>query len=140
MLKGFNYLLTPKERSTLKQSPPWYYSSGFLTIEFWSDPASATVVLPLAWDPDPAAKGHGSACFYNWQFSGADEEYLDLGRCQYRELFLWSTPCSLRQGHLSLDSRRRRHSQDVERPDEILLGSGAPEAPPTFSSTIRSTT
>ena len=25
MLKGFNYLLTPKERSTLKQSPPWYY-------------------------------------------------------------------------------------------------------------------
>ena len=49
MLKGFNYLLTPKERSTLKQSPPWYYSSDFLTIEFWSDPASATAVLPLVW-------------------------------------------------------------------------------------------
>jgi hypothetical protein len=38
MLKGFNYPLTPKGKSTLNPPPPWYYSSDFLNIEFWSEP------------------------------------------------------------------------------------------------------
>jgi hypothetical protein len=32
MLKGFNYPLTPKGKSTLNPPPPWYYSSDFLNI------------------------------------------------------------------------------------------------------------
>ena len=35
-LKGFNYPLTPKGKSTLNPTPPWYYSSDFLDIEFWA--------------------------------------------------------------------------------------------------------
>jgi Acetoacetate decarboxylase (ADC) len=87
MLKGFNYPLTPKGKSTLNP-PPWYYSADFLNIEFWSDPAAVAAVLHLGLDPDPASKGRGNALFYDWQFTGANEEYLDPARYQYREFFL----------------------------------------------------
>ena len=61
MLKGFNYPLTPKGNSTLNPPPPWYYSADFLSIEFWSDPAAVTALLPSGLDPDPSASGHGHA-------------------------------------------------------------------------------
>jgi len=88
MLQGFNYPLTPKGKSTLNPSPPWYYSSDFLSIEFWSDPAAVAAVLPPGIDAEPSASGHGHAFFYDWQFSGANDEYLDPARYQYREFFL----------------------------------------------------
>jgi hypothetical protein len=88
LLKGLHYPLTPKGLSTLNPLPPWYYSADFLNIEFWSDPAAVAAVLPPGLDPDPAAKGHGNALFYDWQFSAANEEYLDPARYQYREFFL----------------------------------------------------
>lgn len=88
MLKGFNYPLTPKGMSTLNPPPPWYYSSDFLSIEFWADPNAVSATLPTGLDPDLAANGHGNALFYDWQFSGQNEEYLDPGRYQYREFFL----------------------------------------------------
>src|ERR1700733_10298762 len=88
MLKGFNYPLTPKGKSTLNPPPPWYYSADFLNIEFWSDPTAVAALLPPGLDPDPAAKGHGNALFYDWQFTGANDEYLDPARYQYREFFL----------------------------------------------------
>ena len=77
MLKGFNYPLTPKGKSTLNPPPPWYYSSDFLNIEFWSEPSAAAAVLPPGLDPDRSANGHANALFYDWQFSGGDEEYLE---------------------------------------------------------------
>jgi hypothetical protein len=70
MLKGFNYPLTPKGKSTLNPRPPWYYAADFLSVEFWSDPSAVTAVLPPGLDPDSAANGHGNALFYDWQFSG----------------------------------------------------------------------
>jgi acetoacetate decarboxylase len=88
MLKGFNYPLTPKGKSTLNPPPPWYYSSDFLDIEFWSDPSAVAALLPPGLDPDPAAKGHCNALFYDWQFTGENEEYLDPIRYQYREFFI----------------------------------------------------
>src|ERR1700723_369937 len=88
MLKGFNYPLTPKGKSTLNPPPPWYYSSDFLNIEFWSEPAAVAAVLPPGLDPDRSATGHANACFYDWQFSGNDDEYLDPARYQYREFFI----------------------------------------------------
>ena len=88
MLKGFNYPLTPKAKSTLNPRPPWYYSSDFLTIEFWADPSAVTATLPTGLDPDPKAEGHAGAYFYDWQFSGPNEEYLDPARYQYREFFV----------------------------------------------------
>src|ERR1700756_2853008 len=87
-LKGFNYPLTPKGKSTLNPSPPWYYSSDFLDIEFWAQPASVASLLPNGLEPDPAANGHCNALFYDWQFSGENEEYLDPARYQYREFFI----------------------------------------------------
>jgi acetoacetate decarboxylase len=80
MLKGFNYPLTPKGKSTLNPLPPWHYSADFLNIEFWSEPNAVAAVLPPGLEPDPAAQGHGNALFYDWQFSGANEEYLDPAR------------------------------------------------------------
>jgi acetoacetate decarboxylase len=88
MLKGFNYPLTPKGQSTLNPRPPWYYSSDFLKIEFWAKPSAVAAVLPPGLDPDPAAKGRADALFYDWQFSGANDEYLDPARYQYREFFI----------------------------------------------------
>src|SRR3954466_792954 len=87
-LKGFNYPLTPKGKSTLNPPPPWYYSSDFLNVEFWAQPAAVASLLPNGLEPDPAANGHCNALFYDWQFSGANEEYLDPARYQYREFFL----------------------------------------------------
>jgi len=87
-LKGFNYPLTPKGKSTLNPPPPWYYSSDFLDVEFWAQPAAVVSLLPNGLEPDPAANGHCNALFYDWQFSGANEEYLDPARYQYREFFI----------------------------------------------------
>jgi acetoacetate decarboxylase len=88
MLKGFNYPLTPKGESTLNPPPPWYYSADFLNIEFWSDPSVVAALLPPGLVPDQSAGGHGNALFYDWQFSGENEEYLEPARYQYREFFI----------------------------------------------------
>ena len=52
MLKGFNYPLTPKGKSTLTPPPPWYYSADFLNIEFWSNPSAVAALLPEGLDVD----------------------------------------------------------------------------------------
>ena len=57
MLKGFNYPLTPKGQSTLNPPPPWYYSSDFLEIEFWSEPSAVTALLPSGTRSRPSCKG-----------------------------------------------------------------------------------
>jgi hypothetical protein len=88
MLKGFHYPLTPKGKSTLNPPPPWYYSADFISIEFWANPAAVAALLPAGLDPDLSADGHGNALFYDWQFSGDNEEYLDPARYQYREFFI----------------------------------------------------
>ena len=87
-MKGFNYTLTPKGQSTLNPRPPWYYSADFLNIEFWAEPSAVAALLPAGLDPDLSAKGHCNALFYDWQFSGDNEEYLDPARYQYREFFI----------------------------------------------------
>jgi acetoacetate decarboxylase len=88
MLKGFNYPLTAKGKSTLNPPPPWYYSADFLSIEFWADPSAVAALLPAGLDADVPAKGRCNAFFYDWQFSGENEEYLDPARYQYREFFI----------------------------------------------------
>jgi acetoacetate decarboxylase len=88
MLRGFHYPLTPKGKSTLNPRPPWHYSADFLDIEFWTDPKVVTAILPPGLDPDPSSEGHCNALFYDWQFTGANDEYVDPERYQYREFFL----------------------------------------------------
>src|SRR5580658_2936991 len=88
MLKGFHYPLTPKGKSSLNPSPPWHYSADFLNIEFWANPAAVAALLPGGLNTDTSADGRCNAFFYDWQFSGENEEYLDPERYQYREFFI----------------------------------------------------
>jgi acetoacetate decarboxylase len=88
MLKGFHYPLTPKGKSTLNPPPPWHYSSDMLSIEFWAQSGAVAELLPPGLTPDTEAEGHCNALFYDWQFSGENEEFLDPARYQYREFFM----------------------------------------------------
>src|ERR1700761_3100779 len=88
MLKGFHYPLTPKGKSTLNPPPPWHYSCDYLIIEFWAKPEAVAALLPPGITPDTKAEGRCTALFYDWQFSGENEEYLDPARYQYREFFI----------------------------------------------------
>jgi hypothetical protein len=56
MLKGFHYPLTPKGKSTLNPPTPWHYSSDFLMVEFWADPAAIAALLPDGLDAEPTAR------------------------------------------------------------------------------------
>lgn len=88
MLQGFHTPLTPLGRSTPNPVPPWHYSSDFIAIEYWADPERVRAVLPPGLEADTQANGRALALFYDWQFTGANEEYLDPARYQYREFFL----------------------------------------------------
>src|ERR1700735_4290361 len=122
MLKGFSYPLTPKGKSTLNPPPPWHYSADFLNIDFGSDPAASAAILPPGLNPDPASEGHGNALFYDWQFSGANEGYLDPARYQYRS-FYWSMP------YLKASRYRIAHtSLSTTTLPSLRLDAGLPEA------------
>jgi hypothetical protein len=84
MLKGFNYPLTPKGKSTLNPPPPWYYSADFLNIEFWVDPAAASAILPAGLDPDRSADGHASALFYGNSSGGVYRGSSETGNWRLR--------------------------------------------------------
>jgi acetoacetate decarboxylase len=47
-----------------------------------------TALLPSGIDADLEANGRCTAFFFDWQFSGNDEEYLDPARYRYREFFI----------------------------------------------------
>ncbi len=59
-MKGFNYPLTPKGKSTLNPRPPWYYSADFLNIEFWAEPSAVAALLPHSVKIEQAWRGEGS--------------------------------------------------------------------------------
>lgn len=88
MLKGFHYPLTPSGKASLNPAPPWHYSSDFLAIEFWADPARVAELLPPGVSLDADGPGRAVAYFYDWQFTGENEEFLDPARYQYREFFI----------------------------------------------------
>ena len=88
MLKGFHYPRTPTGIASLNQAPPWHYSSDFLAIEFWADPAQVAALLPPGLTSDTQANGRAVGYFYDWQFTGEHDEFLDPARYQYREFFI----------------------------------------------------
>jgi hypothetical protein len=88
MLQGYSVPLSPKGIANLATKPPWHYASTCVAAEFWTDPAATAATLPEGLTPDPESNGHGTALFYDWQYSGSRDEYLDPVRSQYREFFV----------------------------------------------------
>ena len=88
MTKQYTTPLSPRGLSSIAPPPPWHYSGDFLVVEFWADPAAVAATLPAGLTADPAANGHATALFVDWQFTGANNELLDPARYQYREFFL----------------------------------------------------
>src|SRR5258706_1728152 len=87
-LKGFNCCVAPGGQWTANPPAPCYSSSAFLVVWLWVEPAEVASLSRKGLELDPAANGHCNALFYDWQFSGANEEYLDPARYQYREFFI----------------------------------------------------
>ena len=88
MLKGYTVPLSPLGQANLVAAPPWHYSGDVIALEFWADPAAANATLPPGLTPDPESAGHVLALFVDWQFTAADDEYLDPARYQYREFYV----------------------------------------------------
>ena len=87
-LKGYSYPLSPKGETNLAPAPPWHYAGEMLGVEFWTSPRAAAATLPEGLSIDPDVKGRAAALFFDWQFSGSNEEYLDPARYQYREFMI----------------------------------------------------
>jgi hypothetical protein len=87
-LKGYSYPLSAKGEANLASAPPWHYAGEMLGVEFWTSPRAAAATLPDGLTIDPDGKGRAAALFFDWQFSGSNEEYLDPARYQYREFMI----------------------------------------------------
>jgi hypothetical protein len=88
MLHGFSVPLTPQGNSALASPPPWHYSSDCIVIEYWTDPAAITALLPPGLTPDEKSRGRAFFWFLDWQFTGSNDEIPDPARYQYREAFV----------------------------------------------------
>ncbi|MEW2424929.1 acetoacetate decarboxylase family protein [Streptomyces nigra] len=88
MLKGYTVPLSPKGEANGAMAPPWHYAGDVVGVEFWTDPAAAEATLPEGLSPDPETSGRVVAYFFDWQFNGENDEYLDPVYSQYREFFV----------------------------------------------------
>jgi len=88
MLQGFSVPLTPQGKSALVSPPPWHYSSDCLVVEYWTDPAAVSALLPPGMTVDEKSRGRAFFWFLDWQFTGSNDELTDPARYQYREAFV----------------------------------------------------
>lgn len=88
-LAGFLPPLTPKGSSALVPNPPWYYSGTLLTVEYLTDPANVSAILPDDVDLAPERSGAVAMIWADWQScSEGGLELLDPIRSQYLEAFV----------------------------------------------------
>ncbi|WP_442581668.1 acetoacetate decarboxylase family protein [Mesorhizobium sp. ASY16-5R] len=88
MLKGYMVPQSPEGKSAATPAPPWHYASYCIAVEYWTDPAAISALLPPGVEPDSEAKGRAFFWFLDWQFTASDDELTDPARYQYREAFL----------------------------------------------------
>ncbi|TXL92531.1 acetoacetate decarboxylase [Streptomyces sp. IB2014 016-6] len=88
MMRGYTLPLSPRGTANIASAPPWHYAGEVVAAEFWADADAATAVLPDGLSLDPKSNGRTVALFFDWQFSGEHDEYLEPARSQYREFFL----------------------------------------------------
>ena len=85
MLKGLSVPLTPQGNSALATLPPWHYSSDCIAVEYWTDPEAIAALLPPGLSLDEKSEAAGFFWFFDWQFTGFNDERDDPARYQYRE-------------------------------------------------------
>jgi acetoacetate decarboxylase len=87
-LKGYSLPLSARGTANIIGEPPWHYAGDLLGTEFWTTPEAANAALPAGLTPDPENAGHGWALFFDWQFTGENDEYLDPERSLYSEFMV----------------------------------------------------
>ena len=88
-LKGFMVPRTPEGRASIVPEPPWHYSGDVLTVEYRTDPANVSALLPVGVEPADDDPGAIAIIWADWQSSGDDgAELLDPVRSQYKECFV----------------------------------------------------
>jgi acetoacetate decarboxylase len=76
-------------RASLVPAPPWHYSGTTLTVEYRTDPAAVTELLPPPLEPASDDPGAVAVVWADWQScSDTFEELLDPVRAQYMECFV----------------------------------------------------
>jgi Acetoacetate decarboxylase (ADC) len=88
MVVGYTVPRTPLGVASLDPPPPWHYSGDVVGVEYWADPKAVAALLPEGISPDREANGRATMMFLDWQFTSANDEYLDPSRYQYREAFI----------------------------------------------------
>src|SRR5207237_1691717 len=87
-MKGFMPPRSPEGRASIVPPPPWHYSGDVLTIEYRTDPARVSELLPAPLEPADEDPGAVAVVFADWQScSDTFEELVDPVRAQYREAF-----------------------------------------------------
>ncbi len=86
-LKGYTLPLTPEGKSSLVQTPPWYYGGELMQLLFKADPGQARqfIPAPLEMGPEPGA---GIIWFVEWvSVSEADPDlaFRNPERAIYKE-------------------------------------------------------
>ena len=88
-LSGFMFPRSGTGSSSLIPPPPWHYSGQMLTIEYRTDPAAVTELLPAPLQPADDDPGAVAVIWADWQSCGEDgAELLDPVRSQYLETFV----------------------------------------------------
>jgi hypothetical protein len=88
-LKGLMYPRTPTGIGTILPEGPWHYSGEMLTVEFRTDPAKVTALLPPGLEPADEDPGAVAIIWADWQScSDRFDELLDPARAQYKETFV----------------------------------------------------
>ncbi|HEY7668259.1 MAG TPA: acetoacetate decarboxylase family protein [Actinomycetota bacterium] len=88
-LRGFMLPRSPAGEASIVPAPPWHYSGDVLTVEYRTDPANVSALLPAGVEPAEDDPGAVAIIWADWQScSDGGDELLDPVRSQYKECFV----------------------------------------------------
>jgi hypothetical protein len=80
---------SPAGEASIVPAPPWHYSGDVLTVEYRTDPANVSALLPAGVEPAEDDPGAVAIIWADWQScSDGGDELLDPVRSQYKECFV----------------------------------------------------